>query len=82
VPIITQKMPSSGSLPYGCGPFYSVRSRINGTEGLVAHCLDELGYRPFAQSGAKLLFYLVSRLYERASLSSPPISPLVKIGRR
>jgi hypothetical protein len=29
---------------------------------------DELGYLPFAQSGGQLLFYLVSRLYERASI--------------
>src|SRR5205807_6896992 len=37
--------------------------------------LDELGYLPFAQSGGQLLFHLVSRLYERTSLVSPPISP-------
>jgi DNA replication protein DnaC len=30
--------------------------------------LDELGYLPFAQSGSQLLFYLVSRLYERTSI--------------
>jgi len=30
--------------------------------------LDELGYLPFAQSGGQLLFHLVSRLYERASV--------------
>ncbi len=30
--------------------------------------LDELGYLPFAQSGGQLLFHLVSRLYERASI--------------
>ena len=30
--------------------------------------LDELGYLPFAQSGAQLLFHLVSRLYERTSI--------------
>jgi DNA replication protein DnaC len=29
---------------------------------------DELGYLPFAQSGGQLLFHLVSRLYERASI--------------
>jgi DNA replication protein DnaC len=28
--------------------------------------LDELGYLPLAQSGGRLLFHLVSRLYERA----------------
>ena len=30
--------------------------------------LDELGYLPFARSGGQLLFYLVSRLYERGSV--------------
>ena len=30
--------------------------------------LDELGYLPFAQTGGQLLFHLVSRLYERASI--------------
>jgi DNA replication protein DnaC len=30
--------------------------------------LDELGYLPFAQVGGQLLFHLVSRLYERASV--------------
>jgi DNA replication protein DnaC len=30
--------------------------------------LDELGYLPFAQSGGKLPFHLVSRLYERTSI--------------
>src|SRR5258705_5088158 len=30
--------------------------------------LDDLGYLPFAQSGGQLLFHLVSRLYERASI--------------
>src|SRR6266852_5497812 len=30
--------------------------------------LDELGYRPFAQSGGQLLFHLVSRLNERTSI--------------
>jgi DNA replication protein DnaC len=30
--------------------------------------LDELGYLPFAQAGGQLLFHLVSRLYERASV--------------
>lgn len=37
--------------------------------------LDELGYLPFAQSGGQLLFHLVSRLYEQASVSSPQTSP-------
>ena len=31
--------------------------------------LDELGYLPFAQAGGQLLFHLVSRLYERTSIS-------------
>ena len=30
--------------------------------------LDELGYLPFAQSGGQLLFQLISRLYEQASV--------------
>ncbi|MGY3582587.1 DNA replication protein DnaC [Bradyrhizobium sp. USDA 4341] len=30
--------------------------------------LDELGYLPFVQSDGQLLFHLVSRLYERASV--------------
>ena len=30
--------------------------------------LDELGYLPFAQTGGQLLFHLVSKLYERASI--------------
>jgi DNA replication protein DnaC len=31
--------------------------------------LDELGYLPFAQTGGELLFHLISRLYERSSVS-------------
>ena len=30
--------------------------------------LDPLGYLPFAQAGGKLLFHLISRLYERTSI--------------
>lgn len=30
--------------------------------------LDEVGYLPFAQSGAQLLFHLMGRLYERTSI--------------
>jgi DNA replication protein DnaC len=30
--------------------------------------LDELGYLPFAQAGGQLLFHLISRLYEKASI--------------
>ena len=30
--------------------------------------LDELGYLPFAQAGGRLLFHLMSRLYERSSI--------------
>lgn len=48
----------------------------NGRQGRLAEhltrmdfiVLDELGYLPFAQSGGRLLFHLVSRLYERASV--------------
>jgi DNA replication protein DnaC len=48
----------------------------NGRQGRLADhltrmdfiVLDELGYLPFAQSGGQLLFHLVSRLYERASI--------------
>lgn len=29
--------------------------------------LDELGYLPFASSGGRLLFHLVSKLYERTA---------------
>jgi DNA replication protein DnaC len=30
--------------------------------------LDELGYLPFSQAGGALLFHLMSKLYERASV--------------
>jgi DNA replication protein DnaC len=48
----------------------------NGRQGRLAEhltrmdfiVLDELGHLPFAQSGGQLLFHLVSRLYERASV--------------
>ncbi len=30
--------------------------------------LDELGYLPFARSGGQLLFYLISKLYDRTSV--------------
>jgi len=30
--------------------------------------IDELGYLPFADSGGRLLFHLISRLYERTSI--------------
>jgi hypothetical protein len=30
--------------------------------------IDELGYLPFSQSGAQLLFHLISKLYENTSL--------------
>ena len=30
--------------------------------------LDELGYLPFSKNGGQLLFYLISKLYERTSL--------------
>lgn len=32
--------------------------------------LDELGYLPFSQSGGALLFHLISRLYERSSVTT------------
>lgn len=31
--------------------------------------LDELGYLPFAQSGAQLLLHLIGRLYEQTSVT-------------
>ncbi len=45
-------------------------------QGRIAHrlaqvdcvILDELGYTPFSQAGGALLFHLISRLYERASV--------------
>lgn len=30
--------------------------------------MDELGYLPFAQAGGRLLFHLISKLYERTSI--------------
>ena len=30
--------------------------------------IDELGYLPFSQSGAQLLFHLISKLYENTSI--------------
>src|SRR5882757_8631401 len=66
------------------GRFYNVVDLVNrleietrnGRQGRIAEhltrmdfiVLDELGYLPFAQSGGQLLFHLVSRLYERASV--------------
>jgi DNA replication protein DnaC len=66
------------------GRFYNVVDLVNrlenearsGRQGHLADqlvrrdvvCLDELGYLPFAQSGGQLLFYLISRLYERTSV--------------
>jgi DNA replication protein DnaC len=66
------------------GRFYNVVDLVNrletetrnGRQGRLAEhltrmdfiVLDELGYLPFAQSGGQLLFHLVSRLYERASV--------------
>ena len=40
-------------------------------EALMRHDLiviDELGYLPFSQSGAQLLFHLISKLYENTSI--------------
>lgn len=66
------------------GRFYNVVDLVNrleaesrnGRQGRIADyltrkdfaILDELGYLPFAQSGGQLLFYLISRLYERTSI--------------
>ena len=30
--------------------------------------IDELGYLPFADTGGRLLFHLISKLYERSSI--------------
>src|SRR6187397_3298754 len=66
------------------GRFYNVVDLVNrletetrnGRQGRLADhltrmdfiVLDELGYLPFAQAGGQLLFHLISRLYERASV--------------
>src|ERR1700690_3981033 len=66
------------------GRFYNVVDLVNrlatetrnGRQGRLAEhltrmdfiVLDELGYLPFAQSGGQLLFHLIRRLYERASI--------------
>jgi DNA replication protein DnaC len=66
------------------GRFYIVLDLVNrlesearaGRQGRLADhltrmdfvVLDELGYLPFAQTGGQLLFYLISRLYERTSI--------------
>jgi len=66
------------------GRFFNVVDLVNkleaearaGRQGRIADqlsrldfvVLDELGYLPFAQSGGQLLFHLVSRLYEQASV--------------
>jgi DNA replication protein DnaC len=66
------------------GRFYNVVDLVNrlehearsGRQGHLADQLirrdvvvfDELGYLPFAQAGGQLLFYLISRLYERTSV--------------
>ena len=66
------------------GRFYNVVDLVNrlenearnGRQGHLADqlvrrdvvVLDELGYLPFAHSGGQLLFYLISRLYERTSV--------------
>ena len=66
------------------GRFYNVVDLVNrletearaGRQGRMADhlsrmdfiVLDELGYLPFAQSGGQLLFHLISRLYEQASI--------------
>jgi DNA replication protein DnaC len=66
------------------GRFFNVVDLVNkleaegraGRQGRIADVLsrksfvvlDELGYLPFAQSGGKLLFHLVSQLYEQTSV--------------
>src|SRR5947208_15154630 len=66
------------------GRFYTVVDLVNRLESearvsrqgrlaeyltrMVFIILDELGYLPFAQTGGQLLFYLISRLYERTSV--------------
>jgi DNA replication protein DnaC len=66
------------------GRFFNVVDLVNrlehearsGRQGCLADqlirrdfvALDELGYLPFAQAGGQLLFYLISRLYERTSV--------------
>ena len=66
------------------GRFYNVVDLVNrleietrnGRQGRIADylarmdliILDELGYLPFAQAGGQLLFHLISRPYERASI--------------
>jgi DNA replication protein DnaC len=66
------------------GRFYTVVDLVNrlesearaGRQGRLADyptrldfvVLDELGYLPFAQTGGRLLFHLISRLYERTSI--------------
>jgi DNA replication protein DnaC len=66
------------------GRFFNVVDLVNkleaegraGQQGRLADALsrrdfiilDELGYLPFAQTGGQLLFHLISRLYEQASV--------------
>ena len=66
------------------GRFFNVIDLVNkleaetraGRQGRIAEqlcrldfvVLDELGYLPFALSGGQLLFHLISRLYEQASV--------------
>jgi len=66
------------------GRFFNVVELVNkleaearaGRQGRIAEqlcrldfvVLDELGYLPFALSGGQLLFHLISRLYEQASV--------------
>jgi DNA replication protein DnaC len=52
------------------------QEKAQGKQGQIAYrlthvdlvVLDELGYLPFSQSGAALLFNLLSKLYERTSV--------------
>lgn len=66
--------------------FYSVVDLVNqlelektaGKQGSLAYrlthtkivVLDELGYLPFSANGGALLFHLISKLYEKASLTT------------
>ena len=42
--------------------------------------IDELGYLPFAQSGAQLLFHLISRFYKQTSIIVTTIATATAIG--
>jgi hypothetical protein len=59
----------SASSGWRCALAWGRSGRL--AEKLLRHDLiviDELGYRPFSQSGGQLLFHLISKLYENRSL--------------